>query len=82
MMQSLNIQNPVDLGDAIRAARKRQGLRQTDLALVAGTGDRFIRDLERGKETAQLGPTFRVLAALGISLLADSPADVMASVDD
>ncbi|MGN6189422.1 MAG: type II toxin-antitoxin system Y4mF family antitoxin [Conexibacter sp.] len=70
------IEIPADLGRAVRAARRRRGLRQEDLALSAGTGMRFIGELERGKPTVQLAPTLRVLHALGVTLLLeDGEAD-------
>jgi y4mF family transcriptional regulator len=66
-MRSL-LTTPDDLGRAVRRARRRRGLRQEDLALSAGTGLRFIGELERGKPTVQLAPTLRVLHALGLGL--------------
>ncbi len=62
------LDTPTDLGDAIRSARRKQGLRQEDLALVSGTGLRFIGELEHGKATAHLGKTWRVLRALGLRI--------------
>jgi len=56
------------LGVALRAARKRMGLTQPDLALVAGVGVRFIVDLEGGKPTVRLEQVLRVIDALGGSL--------------
>jgi len=56
------------LGSALRAARKRLGLTQTDLALAAGVGVRFIVDLEGGKPTVRLEQVLRVIDALGGSL--------------
>ena len=35
---------------------------------MAGTGRRFIVDLEKGKETVQFGKVLRVLAILGVSV--------------
>jgi len=69
------IATPADLGHAVRHARRGRGLRQEDLALSAGTGMRFIGELERGKATVQLAPTLRVLHALGASLALDDGAD-------
>jgi y4mF family transcriptional regulator len=66
---------PADLGIAVRTARRRRGLRQEDLALGAGTGMRFIGELERGKPTVQLAPTLRVLHALGVSLMLEDGAN-------
>ncbi len=59
---------PTDIGTTIRAARKAQGLRQDELAAAANVGVRFLIELEAGKETAQLGKTLAVLAALGIDM--------------
>lgn len=41
-------------------------MKQADLALVSGTGLRFISDLENGKDSCQLGRTLRVLGSLGL----------------
>jgi HTH-type transcriptional regulator/antitoxin HipB len=57
-----------DLGIALRAVRKRLGLSQSDLALAAGVGVRFIVDLEGGKATVRLEQILRVIDALGGSL--------------
>ena len=59
---------PTDIGTTIRAARKAQGLRQDELAAAANVGVRFLIELEAGKETAQIGKTMAVLAALGIDV--------------
>lgn len=69
------IEIPADLGSAVRGARRRRGLRQEDLALSAGTGMRFIGELERGKPTVQLAPTLRVLHALGVALVLEDGED-------
>ena len=53
---------------AIRDARQRQDLRLEDVAVAAGTGIRFVSELERGKPTAQLGETLRVINAVGLRL--------------
>jgi y4mF family transcriptional regulator len=58
----------VDIGQAVRRARKGMGLRQDALAAAAGVGLRFLVELERGKPTAQLGRTLAVLAAVGLDL--------------
>lgn len=59
---------PQRLGAAIRSARKAQGLRQDELAGVAGVGLRFLVELERGKPSVQLDKVLVVLAALGLRL--------------
>jgi len=57
-----------DLGKAIREARTAMNLRQAEAALLCGVGVRFLSDLERGKETARLGPALKVIQGLGLAL--------------
>ena len=59
------INSPNALGTALRATRKRLGLTQSDLALAAGVGLRFIVELEGGKPTVRLEQVLRVVDALG-----------------
>ncbi|HIJ55143.1 MAG TPA: helix-turn-helix transcriptional regulator [Deltaproteobacteria bacterium] len=68
----ITIKNTEQLGSLIRAERKRLKVTQKDLAMAAGTGLRFIIELERGKETTRIGNIFKVLQALGIKVLVDS----------
>ena len=65
---------PEKIGITIRELRKRQGLRQDQLAGAAGVGLRFLIELEAGKETAQLGKTLAVLNALGCKVELVGPA--------
>jgi y4mF family transcriptional regulator len=57
-----------NLGQYIRQVRKKLGVTQADLALTAGTGLRFIIELEAGKPTCQIGKILQVLQVLGIQL--------------
>ncbi|MCZ2328958.1 type II toxin-antitoxin system Y4mF family antitoxin [Bartonella sp. F02] len=56
------------LGLIVRDVRKQQKLTQEQLAATSGVGVRFIRDLERGKESCQIEKTLNVLATLGIDI--------------
>lgn len=71
---NIRITSPRELGLAIRATRKTQKLRLDDLAGSAGVGHVFAREVERGKETVQLGRVMRLLAELGIELKAEISA--------
>jgi HTH-type transcriptional regulator / antitoxin HipB len=64
---------PELIGSMIRDTRKRLGVTQKDLALTSGTGLRFVIDLEKGKETCELGKSLRVLQTLGITLTLTPP---------
>jgi transcriptional regulator with XRE-family HTH domain len=63
-----NVGSVKELGAAIREARVALKLRQAEAALLCGVGIRFLSDLERGKETARLGPTLNVINGLGLAL--------------
>lgn len=57
-----------DIGSAIRAKRQAIGLTQVELAQLAGVGERFLSELERGKATAELGKVLRVCLRVGLDL--------------
>ncbi len=63
------IRHSEDLGKLIRRVRAEQELLQTDLAGLAGTGNRFIVDLERGKPTLQLQKVLDVLDLMGLEVV-------------
>jgi len=65
---------PAQIGELTRATRKKLGVTQRDLALTSGTGIRFIIDLEKGKETCQIGKTLATLNTLGIKITLTPPA--------
>ena len=67
-MATDRIRTASEFGAAVREARRREGLTQRQLALAIGTGERFIVDLERGKETARLGKALEAADALGLAL--------------
>ena len=64
---------PEQIGKSVRTTRKKLGVTQKDLALTAGTGLRFIIDLEKGKPTCQIGKVLIVLQTLGIALALHAP---------
>jgi HTH-type transcriptional regulator/antitoxin HipB len=59
------IKTTKELGTEMRKARKLLGLTQSQLALAAGVGIRFIVDLESGKPTLRLEHVLRVIDTLG-----------------
>jgi HTH-type transcriptional regulator/antitoxin HipB len=65
---------PKDLGKIVSDTRKKLGVTQKDLALTSGTGLRFVIDLEKGKETCQIGKALTILQTLGIKLALTPPA--------
>ncbi|MEI8571713.1 MULTISPECIES: helix-turn-helix transcriptional regulator [unclassified Methylomonas] len=72
----INIQSTQQLGQALRSARKQLELTQSELALAAGVGVRFIVDLEAGKPTVRLETVMRVIEALGGQVMLDGLPDI------
>jgi HTH-type transcriptional regulator / antitoxin HipB len=62
------------IGRLIRDTRKKLGVTQKALALTSGTGLRFVIDLEKGKETCEIGKALTILHTLGIKLTLTPPA--------
>ena len=57
-----------NLSAFIKFQRKKSGITQEELAVKAGVGIRFIRELEQGKETLQLDKVQQVLRLFGFQL--------------
>ncbi len=69
---------PEQIGKLIRQTRRALGVTQKDLALTSGTGLRFVIDLEKGKETCEIGKALMILHTLGIRMLLTPPATATA----
>ena len=57
-----------DLGNHIKLKRKQNKLTQPELALKAGVGLRFIRDVEQGKKSLRMDKVNDVLILFGETL--------------
>lgn len=75
------ITDSADLGRTVRLSRKARGLSQRALAEQCGCSQRFISELERGKQTAEVGKAIHVLAVLGITLYAET-SDMRATASE
>jgi len=59
-----------DLGRYVREKRIAMKLTQQELADTAGTGRRFISELEAGKSTLEFGKVLQVCRSVGVDLFA------------
>lgn len=66
-----------EIGIKMRTIRKDQKVSQETLAGLAGTGARYISELERGKETVRLHELLKLLDALGAGLYILTPQEVV-----
>jgi y4mF family transcriptional regulator len=62
------LRNAEDFGKLIKDTRKAGKITQKALAAACGTGIRFIRELEKGKASCELGKSLLVASMLGIQL--------------
>lgn len=67
-LEPIRILSTEDLGAVLKARRKMQKMTQSDLAALAGTGVRYIVDLESGKPTARIGPALKLIEWLGLEV--------------
>jgi y4mF family transcriptional regulator len=57
-----------EIGGKIRESRKRLGLRQSDLAEIAGVTLRGLTDLENGRANPTLKQLSKILEVLGLEV--------------
>jgi y4mF family transcriptional regulator len=62
-----------NLNDIVRYHRRLSGLTQAGLARLAGVGKTVVFDIEHGKESVQFDTLRKVLAALNIKFVLQSP---------
>lgn len=63
------IKTAAELGKIIRSFRKNQDLTLEKVSGISGLSMRFLSELERGKETAELGKVLEALNKLGLEVI-------------
>jgi HTH-type transcriptional regulator / antitoxin HipB len=63
--------------EKIRRRRLELGLRQYELAALAGVSTRFVHTLEQGKPTVRLDKVLAVLSQLGLDLVLEPGTGVI-----
>ncbi|MGV6840032.1 MAG: helix-turn-helix transcriptional regulator [Planktomarina sp.] len=76
-MQVHTIQTPADIGALIKHTRKALNITQEELSLQTGISRPTIRSIEKGKETAHVGLVLQLCRDLGITIDAQSAADLI-----
>ncbi|MEI7054718.1 type II toxin-antitoxin system Y4mF family antitoxin [Nocardioides sp. CCNWLW239] len=81
-MPSPYLTSPSAFGSAVRAARRRAGLTQGDLAHRAGVGRRFVVDVEAGHPRAELGKALALLEVLDVYLAPTQLSPIAPPLED
>ena len=63
------IKSTRDLGSLIRRFRKQRHLTLEKVSGLTNTSTRFLSELERGKETAEIGKVISTLNKLGLEII-------------
>jgi y4mF family transcriptional regulator len=69
--------DPAVWTEEIRCRRLDLGLRQDELAALAGVSTRFVHTLEQGKPTLRLDKVLDVLGQLGLDLVVEPGTGVI-----
>ena len=64
----VNLKDSSQFGEAVRRFRKLRGLTQQQLADLAECSIMYVSQLERGKETAELGKALKILDVLNVDI--------------
>lgn len=64
---------PKKIGAIVLFHRKKSGLTQKELAMLAGVGKSVVFDIEKGKETVQINSLLKIFSVLNISIELKSP---------
>lgn len=66
------VKSAKEIGEIMRKKRKDQGLTQGQVAEHTGLSVRLISEVERGKQTAEIGKVLYLLDVLGLDLILDA----------
>lgn len=66
--ENLQVSEPAVIGQAIKAARTKVGLRQDLLAMSSGVALQTLSDVEQGREGVSIGKILDIAQAAGIRL--------------
>jgi len=63
------VKTPEELGRKARKMRKSQKVSINNAAPILNLGTRFISEVERGKDTAELGKVLKMLDGIGLAVM-------------
>ncbi len=64
----MNFEKHIPLNEFVRKKRKSLKMTQVEMSEKSGVGLRFVRELERGKETLKMDKVNQVLSLFGYEL--------------
>ena len=74
MKLNITIKNPFTLGQVIQQSRLQQGFNQRELAKMLGVSQRWVWEMEQGKQGLLMERLFKILEKTGVTLSAEFEA--------
>ena len=74
-MTMIQVNSMAEIANAVREARRSQGISQTVLAQLSNVGLRFVCEIEHGKKSVRFDKLLSVLTTLGLSLRLEMPSE-------
>ena len=71
----IQVNGMAEIANAVREARRSQGISQTVLAQLSNVGLRFVCEIEHGKKSVRFDKLLSVLTTLGMSLRLEMPSE-------
>lgn len=71
----IQVNSMAEIANAVREARRSQGISQTVLAQLSNVGLRFVCEIEHGKKSVRFDKLLSVLTTLGMSLRLEMPSE-------
>ena len=71
----IQVNSMAEIANAVREARRSQGISQTVLAQLSNVGLRFVCEIEHGKKSVRFDKLLSVLTTLGVSLRLEMPSE-------
>lgn len=71
----IQVNSMAEIANAVREARRSQGISQTVLAQLSNVGLRFVCEIEHGKKSVRFDKLLSVLTTLGLSLRLEMPSE-------
>jgi len=71
MKHTIPVKNSFTLGQVIQQSRLQQGFSQRELAKMLGVSQRWVWEMEQGKQGLLMDRLFKVLEKTGVTLSAE-----------
>lgn len=76
------VYNPKQLANRLKLYREQQGWSQVEVASRVGVKQATISNFENNPDKSQLGTMFKIIQAMGVNLIIDTPTSHTEAAND